>query len=207
MSLRWQEAAVPLVIILALIGLKLVPAVAHLPLAQLAGIIAFGYAIFLALRLVQNESALEIDGWSELRSSPVEYFAVFGSALLSALLLGAVIVTGSMREIDGGQAMLAYGLAVALAFGALGVANLSLMVRTRWTHGTIEQMRAGGKRTAIAWRDVMGVKSHWRGVTIYTADRRTISFSPFQSGAAQLTAFAQRKARRNAMVAAGEAVL
>ncbi|UXN73197.1 hypothetical protein N8D56_19835 [Devosia sp. A8/3-2] len=52
--LRWQEVAMPLAVIVVLLLLKHVPATASLPLARAAGVVAFGYAAFLALRLVQG---------------------------------------------------------------------------------------------------------------------------------------------------------
>src|SRR5690606_39652207 len=60
--LRWQEVVVPLIVIVSLIILKYLPFTAGLPLARAAGVVAFGYAAFLALRLVQSEEAISADG-------------------------------------------------------------------------------------------------------------------------------------------------
>src|SRR4051794_1729472 len=87
--LRWQEVAVPLFVIVSLIVLKYLPITAGLPLARAAGVVAFGYAAFLALRLVQSEEAARVDGWSELRPSMVEYFACYGAGGLSVVLMSA----------------------------------------------------------------------------------------------------------------------
>ena len=42
------------------------------------------------------------------------------------------------------------------------------------------------------------VQGRWRGITITAADKRTMSFSPLQTGAGQLAKFAQKRAQRNA---------
>ena len=60
MPLRWQEVAVPLFVIIALLVLKHVPWTESLPLARAAGVVAFSYAAFLALRLIQGEEAVRI---------------------------------------------------------------------------------------------------------------------------------------------------
>src|SRR5690606_35160232 len=101
--LRWQEVAVPLSIIISLLILKYVPLTADLPLSRAAGVVAFGYAAFLALRLLQSEEALLVDGWSELRPSLVEYFACYGAAALAVVLMSAVIVIGSSKHIPATQ--------------------------------------------------------------------------------------------------------
>ena len=76
LPLRWQEVALPLMTITLLIILKYLPSTAHLPLSRAAGVVAFGYAAFLALRLLQPEEAIVVaGGTAELRPSIVEYFA------------------------------------------------------------------------------------------------------------------------------------
>ena len=68
MPLRWQEVALPLVTITLLILLKYIPATAELPLSRAAGVVSFAYAAFLALRLLQPEEAIVVEGgWAELR--------------------------------------------------------------------------------------------------------------------------------------------
>lgn len=57
MHLKWQEAAIALIVILALIGAKHLPALAGLPMAQLTGIACFAAAIFFAYRLMQIDIA------------------------------------------------------------------------------------------------------------------------------------------------------
>ena len=60
--LRWQEVALPLFMITLLVALKHIPFTDHLPLARAAGVVAFGYAAFLALRLVQPEEGIMVEG-------------------------------------------------------------------------------------------------------------------------------------------------
>src|SRR5690554_743987 len=85
--LRWQEVAVPLLVIVSLVVLKYLPFTSGLPLARAAGVVAFFYAAFLALRLMQSEEAVSVDGWSELRPSMMEYFACYGAAALAVVLM------------------------------------------------------------------------------------------------------------------------
>lgn len=201
MPLRWQEVAVPLGVVLLLVILKYVPATADLPLARLAGIVAFGYAAFLALRLIQAEEAVVVDGWSELRASPVELFIAFGGAGLAALMVSAVGFGGA-ATLPPAQMLTAYGLALALAAASLAIVSTSIMVRIRWNQTGIERRDARGVVTALAWRDVVAVKGRWNCITISAGGNRRVIFSPLQSGAAQLATFAARRARRNALPAA-----
>jgi hypothetical protein len=48
---------------------------------------------------------------------------------------------------------------------------------------------------------VRSVQPNWRGITIATADRQSITFSQFHSGAAQLARHASNRARRNSETA------
>jgi hypothetical protein len=199
LTLRWQEVAVPLAVVFLLIVLKYVPAVSHLPLGRAAGIVSFSYAIFLALRLIQGEQAVTVEGgWNELRASPVELFGALTSGLLSGLLLSAVIANGSNHMIPSSQLGVAMGLSLAFALAFLAIAALCLFVKVRWTHMVLEHRNAFGKSTRILWADVAGVKSDWRGVTIFSHDNKSVSFSPFHSGVSQLQTFAAERARRNA---------
>lgn len=200
--LRWQEVAVPLFAVLVLIILKHVPATADLPLARTAGVICFGYAIFLALRLVQGTEAVSHDGWHQLQASPVQLFGILGASAISALLLGMVLTGGQSGELTYGQ--MATSMAMSLFFAGIAVVIglFSILVKVRWNRSIIEHMDGFGKRTTLAWADVAGVTSHWRGITIWSHDRRRISFSPYHSGAPQLARFAAQKAQRNATSAA-----
>ena len=170
--LRWQEVALPLMTITMLIILKYIPATAHLPLSRAAGVVAFGYAAFLALRLVQSEDGIMVEGgWAELRPSLVEYFACYGSAALAAILLFAVIVMGSAADTT--QLVATY------------IAVLFL---------------AAGRETTIDWSDVRAVRPNWRGITISGTTGR-ITFSQFHGGASQLAKHAATRAKRNAETA------
>jgi hypothetical protein len=200
-TLRWQEVAVPLVLIVLLLIGKHVPATAHLSLGHLAGIVSFSYAIFLSLRLVQGEEAVSTGEWSELRASPVELFGAFTAGSFSALLL-SVVVFMNRGDANPLHIMAAFGLAVAFALCAAGIFFTSLMVKIRWNRKHIEHRSGTGKCTTIAWSDVVGVDSTWRGISIWGADRQRISFSPYQSGAAALAKAAADRARRNAINAA-----
>jgi len=195
--LRWQEVALPLTLIVCLIILKYLPATAHLPLSRAAGIVAFGYAAFLALRLVQSESAAMVEaGWSALRPSAVEYFACYGAAALSAVLMAAIVMSGS-RVLDVTELVAAFTASVLLALGAALIALTSVLARTRWNNKRVEHRSAFGRMTAIDWADVVGCEPNWRGVKITTPDRRSVVFSQFQSGAAELALLASNRARRN----------
>ena len=202
MILRWQEVAVPLSVVFGLLVLKHVPATAALPLAKTAGIIAFSYAIFLALRLVQGAEAIERDGWQELHASPVELFGALGASALSAMLLGSVLVHG--QNGDAAFRHLAISMALALFFALLAgaIIFLTVLAKVRWNRSVIEHVDGLGKRTTLIWADVAGVRSDWRGITIWTSKRQRIHFSPYQSGAAQLTRLVAERSVRNGSTAA-----
>ncbi|GLQ10034.1 hypothetical protein GCM10007913_19660 [Devosia yakushimensis] len=191
----------PLVVIVVLLFLKHVPAAANLPLARAAGVVAFGYAAFLALRLVQGEEAASIDGWSELRPSMVEYFACYGAAALAVVLMSAVIFVGSIRIVDPTQMIAAFAAAVLLGAGAFGIGVGGLFTKVRWNNTLLEHQTAFGRQTSLAWSDVRSVRPNWRGITIATHDARKVTFSQFHSGAAQLAKHATNRARRNAETA------
>jgi hypothetical protein len=196
--LRWQEVAVPLFVIVSLIVLKYLPFTAGLPLSRAAGVVAFGYAAFLALRLVQGEEAASVDGWSELRPSMVEYFACYGAAALAVVLMSAIIVIGGTRHVDPTQMIATFTASVLLGAGALAIGLNGLFTRVRWNNAQLEHRNAFGRETRIAWSDVRSVRPNWRGVTIATHDAQRVTFSQFHSGAAQLAIHATNRARRNA---------
>ena len=198
MPLRWQEVAVPLVVIVSLIVLKYVPFTAGLPLARAAGVVAFGYAAFLALRLVQSEEAVSVDGWSELRPAMVEYFACYGAAALAVVLMSAIIVIGGSRHVEATQMIATFIASVMLGAGAVAIGLGGLFTRVRWNNSQVEHRSALGRETKLAWSDVRSVRPNWRGVTIATHDSRRITFSQVHSGAAQLAKHATNRARRNA---------
>ncbi|HEV7346307.1 MAG TPA: hypothetical protein VGN60_11825 [Devosia sp.] len=198
MPLRWQEVAVPLLVIITLIALKYVPFTAGLPLARAAGVVAFGYAAFLALRLVQGEEAVVVDGWSELRPSIVEYFACYGAAALAVVLMSAIIVIGGTKHVEATQMIATFIASVSLGSGAIGIGLNGLFTRIRWNNSLLEHRNAFGRETTIAWSDVRSVRPNWRGITVATQDARRITFSQFHSGAAQLAIHATNRARRNA---------
>jgi hypothetical protein len=199
--LRWQEVAVPLFVIVALIVLKYVPATAHLPLSRAAGVVAFGYAAFLALRLVQGEEAVSTDGWSELRPSMVEYFACYGAAALAVVLMSAVIVIGGTRHVDTTQLVATFIASLALGVGGFGIGVWGLFTKVRWNNTLLEYRSAFGRETRIAWSDVRSVRFNWRGIGITTQHNETVTFSQFHSGAAQLAIHATNRARRNSETA------
>jgi hypothetical protein len=196
--LRWQEVAVPLFVIVALITLKYVPFTAGLPLARAAGVVAFGYAAFLALRLVQDEEAASVDGWSELRPSIVEYFACYGAAALSVILMSAIIVIGGSKHVEATQMIATFIASLLLGAGSAGVGIGGLFTKVRWNNSLLEHRSAFGRETSIAWSDVRSVRPNWRGITIATHDAQRVTFSQFHSGAAQLAKHAANRARRNA---------
>lgn len=199
MPLRWQEVALPLFTITLLVILKHVPVTADLPLARAAGVIAFGYAAFLALRLVQPEEGVVVDGgWAELRPSLVEYFACYGSAALAAVLLFAVIVMGSVADTT--QLVATYIAVLLLAAGSLGIGLAGLFTQTRWDNRQVRHRSAMGRETALDWADVRAVRPNWRGITI-SAETGSITFSQFHGGAAQLARHAATRAKRNAEIA------
>jgi hypothetical protein len=199
--LRWQEVALPLVVIVLLIALKYVPFTADLPLSRAAGVVAFGYAAFLALRLVQSEEAVTADGWAELRPSIVEYFACYGAAALSLLLMSAVIFIGGTRHVDATQMAATFIASLLLGAGAACIGLGGLFTRVRWNNSLLEHRNAFGRETKVAWSDVRSVKPNWRGITIATHDAQKVTFSQFHSGSAQLARHATNRARRNAETA------
>lgn len=201
MPLRWQEVAVPLFIIVSLIVLKYVPMFAGLPLGRAAGVVAFGYAAFLALRLVQDEEAVNVDGWSELRPSMVEYFACYGAAALAVVLMSAIIVIGGTRHVEATQMVATFVASLLLGAGAAGIGLGGLFTRVRWNNSLLEHRNALGRQTTIAWSDVRSVRPNWRGISIATHDQQRVSFSQFHSGAAQLAIHATNRARRNSETA------
>ena len=189
----------PLGVVLCLVILKYVPGTADWQLARLAGIVSFGYAAFLALRLIQGEEAVQVDGWSELRASPVEVFGALGGAgACGAPDDGGGLQRRAGRSDTGAgrRRLRARGCARRSVGGA--ILYTSVMVRVRWNQAAVERRDAQGSVTAIAWADVVKVQGRWTGITITAADKRTMSFSPLQSGAAQLAKFAQRRAQLNA---------
>ena len=198
MPLRWQEVAVPLFVIVSLIILKHLPFADGLPLARAAGVVAFGYAAFLALRLVQGEEALRVDGWSELRPSMVEYFACYGAAALAVALMSAVIVIGGTKHVQATQMIATFIASLLLGSGAVGIGLGGLFTKVRWNNTLLEHRNAFGRETKIAWSDVRSVRANWRGITIATHNTQRVTFSQFHSGAAQLAIHATNHARRNA---------
>jgi hypothetical protein len=197
--LRWQEVALPLITITLLIVLKHIPMTEHLPLSRTAGVVAFGYAAFLALRLLQPEEAIVVEGgWAELRPSIVEYFACYGAAALAAVLLFAVIIMGHVA--DTAQLIATFVAVVLLAGGSLGIGMAGLFTQTRWDHRQVTHRSALGRVTRLEWGDVRAVRPNWRGVTISGTSGR-ITFSQFHGGAAQLARHAATRARRNSETA------
>ncbi|MHA6691974.1 hypothetical protein [Devosia sp. A449] len=191
----------PLLVIVSLIVLKYMPATAGLPLARAAGVVAFGYAAFLALRLVQSEEAIHVDGWSELRPSMMEYFACYGAAALAVVLMSAIIVVGGTRHVAAAQMVATFIASILLGAGAFGIGLTGLFTKVRWNNTVLEHRSAFGRETQLAWSDVRSVHPTWRGVTIATHDARRVTFSQFHSGAAQLAIHATNRARRNAETA------
>ncbi|MBN9332681.1 hypothetical protein [Devosia sp.] len=186
----------PLLVITLLIALKYLPMTAHLPLSRAAGVVAFGYAAFLALRLLQPEDGLMVDGgWAELRPSMVEYFACYGAAALAAVLLFAVIFMGSAA--DTVQLVATYLAALLLAGGSIGIGLVGLFTNTRWDNRQVRHRSATGRETALDWAEVRSVRPNWRGITI-TGTTGRITFSQFHGGAAQLAKHAATRAMRNA---------
>lgn len=202
MPLRWQEVAVPLAIVALIVALKYVPALAGVPLARLAGVVSFGYAAFLALRLLQTEEAVFVDGWSELRASPVEVFgALAGGSLAISLVVG--VLFGGVLAGSPAQMAVAMTLAVLLAAVSILIVFSSVLVRVRWNRGQIERRDHRGRSIVIEWDDVRRIEARWQGITIVAADQRRLAFSPLHSGAAQLARFAVERARRNSIPGTG----
>ncbi|WP_061907133.1 hypothetical protein [Devosia sp. Leaf420] len=199
MPLRWQEVALPLFVITVLIALKYLPLTAHLPLSRAAGVVAFGYAAFLALRLVQPEDGIAIDGgWAELRPSLVEYFACYGAAALAAVLLFAVIFMSSAADTT--QLIATYIAVLLLGAGAAGIGMVGLFTNTRWDNRQVTHRTAMGRETSLDWSEVRSVRPNWRGITI-TGTTGRITFSQFHGGASQLAKHAATRAMRNAETA------
>jgi hypothetical protein len=201
--LKWQEVAVALSVVTALLVAKHLPIVSQLPLARVIGILCFGYAIFLSLRLLKADDAVRADGWSVLRPSLMEKFGALVCGVFSGLIIYAMLF------IDRGhtaaeQMAFYYTLAVLFGAGGLGIAFSSLLVRIRWNHNHIEHRSSFGKRTTIPWSQVKGVTSGWHGITIHTADGGKVRFSSYLSGADQLARVAEHTARRNAIMPMAE---
>ncbi|MEO5807216.1 hypothetical protein [Devosia sp.] len=186
----------PLLLIVVLLVLKHVPATQGLPLARTAGVVSFGFAAFLALRLVQAEDPVQVDGWSELRPSMVEYFAAFGAVALAMVLLSAIIIQG-FKPVAPAQMVAAFIAAVMLFAAAVAIGMCGLFVKIRWNSAQIEHANAFGRKTTIAWGDVRSVRPNWRGITIATHGHEQVTFSQFHSGAAHLAKHATNRARRN----------
>ena len=199
MPLKWQEVAVALSVVIALLVAKHIPFVSQLPLARVIGILCFGYATFLSLRLLKADDAVRADGWSELRPSLMEKFGALVLAAFSALIIYAMLFID--RGHTASEQMAFYcTLAVLFGAGAVGIAFSSLLVRIRWNHNHIEHRSSFGKRTTIPWSQVKGVTSGWHGITIHTADGGKVRFSSYLSGAEQLARVAEHTARRNAIL-------
>lgn len=199
MPLRWQEVALPLFVITVLIALKYLPMTAHLPLSRAAGVVAFGYAAFLALRLIQPEDGIMVDGgWAELRPSLVEYFACYGAAALAAVLLFAVIFMSSAADTT--QLVATYIAVLLLGAGAAGIGMVGLFTNTRWDNRQVTHRTAMGRETTLDWSEVRSVRPNWRGITI-TGTTGRITFSQFHGGASQLAKHAATRAMRNAETA------
>ncbi len=199
MPLRWQEVALPLFVITVLIALKYLPMTAHLPLSRAAGVVAFGYAAFLALRLIQPEDGIMVDGgWAELRPSLVEYFACYGAAALAAVLLFAVIFMSSAADTT--QLIATYIAVLLLGAGAAGIGMVGLFTNTRWDNRQVTHRTAMGRETTLDWSEVRSVRPNWRGITIIGTTGR-ITFSQFHGGASQLAKHAATRAMRNAETA------
>lgn len=197
--LRWQEVALPLFVITLLVALKHVSLFDHLPLARAAGVVAFGYAAFLALRLVQPEEGIMVEGgWAELRPSLVEYFACYGAAALAAVLLFAVIFMSSAA--DTVQLIATYIAVLLLVGGSAGIGMIGLFTNTRWDNRQVRHRSATGRETVLDWSEVRSVRPNWRGITI-TGTSAHITFSQFHGGAAQLAKHAATRARRNSETA------
>lgn len=197
MILRWQEAAFPLVFVVVLLIGKHLPVLDPSLLSRLAGIVCFSYAIFLSLRLVQAEEAVFRNGWSQLRPSPLELICAVTASAFAALLMGSVVL-GDPALGTTGRIMAVMVLSVAFAAGAAVITMTSLMVRVRWNRHRIEHRNSLGRTINIDWADVTAVRTHWHGVTIWTSGKARISFSPYQSGAAELMRQARYRAARNA---------
>jgi hypothetical protein len=198
--LKWQEVAVALSVVIALLIGKHIPLVSQLPLARVTGILCFSYAIFLSLRLLKVDDAVRSGEWSELRPSLMEKFGALILAAFSGLIIYAMLFMDRGHTVSEQYAFY-MTLAVLFGGGALAIAFTSLLVRIRWNHLHIEHWSSLGKKTIIPWSDVAGVKTEWRGVTIITACGSRVRFSPYLAGAEQLARKAEHTARRNALTA------
>jgi hypothetical protein len=197
-SLKWQEVAVALTVVVILLAAKHLPVVSQLPLARVIGILCFGYAIFLSLRLLKSDGAVRTGEWSELRPSLMEKFGALVFGTFSALIVYAMLFVD--RGHTASEQMAFYlTLAVLFGAGAVGIAFSSLLVRIRWNHQHIEHRSSFGKRTTIPWSQVKGVTTGWHGITIHTADGGKVRFSSYLAGADQLQRVAEHTARRNAV--------
>ncbi|MCS6762310.1 MAG: hypothetical protein MO846_10295 [Candidatus Devosia symbiotica] len=159
--------------------------------------VAFGYAAFLALRLLQGDEVVRINGWSELRHSIVEYFACYGAVALAIVLLSAVILIGGSRPIPATQLLTTLLPSLLLGGGVLGIGLCGLFTRVRWNNTRLEHSTALGRQTVIVWSNVRSVWPNWRGITIATYVSERVTFSQFHAGAAQLAIHATNRARRN----------
>lgn len=201
MPIKWQEVAVALSLVFALVIGKHLPVVSQLPLARVTGIVCFSYAIFVSLRLLQADDAVRMGEWTELRPSLMEKFGALAMAVFSGLIVYAMLFID--RGHTASQQMMFYvTLAAIFGSGALVIAVTSIFTKVRWNHQHIEHRSSLGRRTTIAWHDVAGVTTEWRGVTIHTSQGSKVRFSPYQAGATQLARRAEHTARRNAAAAA-----
>jgi len=197
LHLKWQEVAVAIGVVVTLLAGKHLPYVSSLPLARVTGILCFGYAIFLSLRLLQADEATRVGDWSELRPSIIEKFGALVLAAFSAVIIYAMLF------LDGGHSaseQLAFYATLAVLFGggALVILISSFLTRVRWNHQHIEHQDSFGKRTTIPWTEVRGVRTEWHGITIHTRSGGKVRFSAYQAGAAQLARRAEQTAQRNA---------
>jgi hypothetical protein len=199
--LKWQEVAVALTIVAALLVGKHLPFVSTLPLARVTGILCFGYAIFLSLRMLKTDDAIRLGEWTELRPSLMEKVGALALSGFALVLIYAMLFLDSAHTASEQMAFYVT-LAVLFGAGAIGVALKSFFVRVRWNHQHIEHQTSFGKRTTIPWTEVSGVKTEWHGITIHTVDGGKVRFSAYQAGAAQLTRRAEQTAVRNAKAAA-----
>jgi len=95
---------------------------------------------------------------------------------------------------------MALSLFFALIAGA--IIFLTVLAKVRWNRSVIEHVDGFGHKTSLVWSEIAGVRSDWRGVLIWTTQRQQIRFSPYQSGAAQLTRLVVERSVRNASSAA-----
>ena len=197
LSLKWQEVAVALTVVVALVIARHVPMLAGLPLARVTGIACFGYAIFLSLRLLQSETATFVGGWSELRPSLAEKLGA-GALGGFSILIVATQLPGSIAGSTAEQAVFLLMLALLFGAAAVAIACTRVFVELRWNHRLIEHRSTLGHRTVIAWNEVVGVTVGWQSVTIHAVDGERVRFSAYGEGAAELAERARRIARRNA---------